>query len=360
MASKWKVGKAKVGLALARKALEEENGDGQAKAKACKKLGLSAVKQGQRAEGIKLLVQATELGLSEGIVWRTLGEEGLAHYVDTGARKFLDLSYSAYEEASHHWDTVTSPAVQLGLGNVYKEYGSYEGALQVYATIITDFPRWHGIAEVTFQSACVLKHMGEFAQAVTYLEYILDSPPRCASALTLLFMLARLYELTERKKEADDAFSAVFKSFKKANEHDGAPSWRRWHTSAGAWRRMAKKYRYVVGIVYSDVDATESLTILLRSNLNREYVAYVPRSLEHNYVMAADTASQALQLEQTHEWDHEMWSLLAKSYVRINETENATSAAEAALALDPYNMETRSCEWQVLRTVVPAKGFLTD
>ena len=246
MAAKWKVGKAKVGLAHARKILDEQGADEQSKGKACKKLGLDAIKRGERAKGIDLLVQATELGISDGVVWRTLGEQSLAHYVDTGNRDFLDHSYSAYEQASHHWDAVTSPAVQLGLGNVYKEYGSYEGALQVYATIITDFPRWHGIAEVTFQSACVLKHMGEFAQAITYLEYILDSPPRCASGLTLLFMLARLYELSERTKEANDAFSAVFKSFKKANEHDGVPSWRRWHASAGAWRRMARKFRCVV------------------------------------------------------------------------------------------------------------------
>ena len=72
---------------------------------------------------------------------------------------------------------------------------------------------------------------------------------------------------------------------------------------------------------------------------------YTLPSLEHNYVMVADTASQSLQLEGTHEWDHETWSLLTKAYLRINETENATSAAEAALALDPYNLETRAREF---------------
>ena len=85
--------------------------------------------------------------------------------------------------------------------------------------------------------------MGEYTQATTYLEYILDSPPRFASGLTLLFMLARLYELSGRVKEANDAYSAVFKSVKNSNEHDDAPSWRRWHASASAWRMMAGKFK---------------------------------------------------------------------------------------------------------------------
>ena len=37
----------------------------------------------------------------------------------------------------------------------------------------------------------------------------------------------------------------------------------------------------------------------------------------------------------------ELWALLAKAYNRINEFENAAGAAEAALALDPYNPMTR-------------------
>ena len=101
-ASKWKVGKAKVGAALARKALEEHSGaDDNSKGQACKKLGLVAIEQGKRAEGIEMLSKAIELGINEGIVWRKLGEESLAHYVDTGERKFLDLSYSSYEQVGN-------------------------------------------------------------------------------------------------------------------------------------------------------------------------------------------------------------------------------------------------------------------
>ena len=81
-------------------------------------------------------------------------------------------------------------------------------------------------------------------------------------------MLARIYELDERPREANDAYSRIFKMMKKVKKHDDAKNWRSWLNKASTWKRFTK--------MFSD---------------------------EKNFILAANCASRALQCENSHEWD---------------------------------------------------------
>eukprot|EP00948_MAST-09A_sp_MAST-9A-sp1_P002268 g2268.t1 len=284
--------------------IRAESGD----VNALKQVGYQHLIDGNREKAVEILEQAVAYGLDDKVAWRRLGEVSMELYEETQKRDYLDKAYYSYEAAVKSWENLSNPKVRAALGNVYKEYGSYEGALEVFSGIITDFPRYEEINLVTFRSACILVHIEEFKQASAYVEYVLDDPPEpFANGMSILFMLARVYELDDRIREANDAYQRIFRTMKKMKKHDDAKSWRQWLGMSAPWKRFTKMFFE-----------------------------------QKNFIMAANVASRALQNENAHEWDEELWAMLAKSYNRINEFDNAANAAEAALALDPYNPMTRS------------------
>ena len=291
---------------------------------------------GNLLEAGKILEQAARNNVSEpGEFWYALGkcryalwEETWDDFIDEdgdGIDDRLEEVVGAYRRGLTFPDMVAAPKIFFATGQAYENYGSFEGAIQMYSHVISGFPQYTLLPNVILKAAAMCRHpkINKLDQATTYFEYLLDKPPLPYDSARIEFILAGCYQRQGRNNLAKDMYSDVLKQTyahpgkksKKTKQNRGKiPNIATWMSDPNMWRERAE-FHFKAGIYTLAVDAM-SQTLRLANNNGR-----------HN-------GNGRHAVATTPEWTD--WELLAISLGRINEKESALQALAKAFALNPY------------------------
>ena len=95
-------------------------------------------------------------------------------------------------------DVALFQRVQVLLAGVKAGRGQFTESLEIYSELITNQAMDGGVEYtfIIFQAAILLKHIGQNAQAIEYLEFLIDDPPvqDGYSKMHILAFLALVYE----------------------------------------------------------------------------------------------------------------------------------------------------------------------
>ena len=214
----WK----KAGAKASRFAFEKKVAKNKKDPQALKQLGISAYKDGDLAEARKRLDESVKAGGKDPNLWRMRG----LVYSDSRRKvlwdddfktilKYSSTAYESFEHALRHVENLSNPDTLLLAGRSCEAKGEWERCIACYSNIVINYPRYVGTNVVTFHAACVMAQAGQFAQACGYMEAVLQQPPEGYVESDAILILARLYEITGRKREANDSYQEVFRQYKK-------------------------------------------------------------------------------------------------------------------------------------------------
>ena len=186
-------------------------------AKTLSKLGAIQLEAGDVDESLKNLRKAVELGYDDGTFWRTYGRALMQSWhrdYDSGDSDPEDAedAVEAFENALKHVENATNPKVYLELASASAAMGAVDGALQVYANVIVNFPQYAGLSVAIFKAAVLSMHpdVADLDVCERYFGDIMMNPPAPYTEALLLFQLARVYEMKGKRKTARAAFREVF------------------------------------------------------------------------------------------------------------------------------------------------------
>ena len=99
---------------------------------------------------------------------------------------------------------------------VYEDFGSFEGSLQMYSHILTNFPDFPGLGITLLRAAALCMHpqLQMINESVRYWEFLLDSPPVPYTQSSILFQLGRAYQLQmtpDSQRKSNEAFRECYK-----------------------------------------------------------------------------------------------------------------------------------------------------
>ncbi len=213
-------------------------------------------------------------------------------------------------------------AVAFRIATIQENVGMIQEALQVYSDLIAAQAMDTGV-DLTFvimKASLLLKHVGNHAQAVEYLEFLLDEPPETEGygRTHILAFLALTYEhhpkrqefATTLKKTYEDLLESYGKDLSKGNKPQ---------TNAKMLDKMLQDKSLGQS---SEVWEMLSLQVIDRC--------------EH--VLAFELMSQAVEKAPT---KHKSLHLLAEISYQLNYIERATMFAERAFDIQPQNVELR-------------------
>lgn len=213
-------------------------------------------------------------------------------------------------------------AIAFRTATIQENVGMIQDALQIYSDLIAAQAMDTGV-DLTFvimKASILLKHVGNHAQAVEYLEFLLDEPPEAEGygRTHILAFLALTYEhhpkrqefATTLKKTYEDLFESYAKDLSKGNKPQ---------TNA---RMLDKMLQDKTMGQSSEVWEMLSLQVIDRC--------------EH--VLAFELMSQAVEKAPT---KHKSLYLLAEVCYQLNYIERAALFAERAFDIQPQNVELR-------------------
>jgi tetratricopeptide (TPR) repeat protein len=306
----------------------------------------------------KVLEEAARNNVEEpGEFWYALGmcryalwEKTWDNFVDEdgdGIDDRLEEVVGAYRRCLAFPEMLKQPRIFFATGQAYENYGSFEGAIQMYSHIISGFPNYEKLSTVILKAAAICRHprINKLDEATKYFEYLLDNPPPPYKSNRIAFILAGCYQRQGRNHLARDMLSDVLKKVydEKKNESKRmkstspgddllisrglkippttaststrikVPTLQVWMSDPNMWRERAQ-FHFNAGIFTLAVDAM-SQTLRLNNN------------------------SQLHEASNTPEWED--WELLAISLRRINEKESALKALERAFNMNPYTQPIR-------------------
>ena len=276
------------------------------------------------------------LGMCRYALWEETWDDFIDEDGD-GIDDRLEEVVGAYRRGLTFPEMAAAPKIFYATGQAYENYGSFEGAMQMYSHIISGFPTYTHLPQVILKAAALCRHprINQIDQATQYFEYLLDNPPPPYDSNRLAFILAGCYQRQGKKRLAKDMFHDVLKKeyeqqrhlrAKKLKESSGTnpllsglnkptttrsakiPNIQTWMSDPNMWRERAQ-FHFKAGIFTLAVDAmSQTLRV---ANTNQQH-----------------------QMSTTPEWED--WELLAISLGRINEKESALKALEKAFNLNPY------------------------
>ena len=309
--------------------------------------GLALFAEDNFQEAGKLLERAVMLDnkAAGGNIWYALGkcrhviwEASWDNFVDddgNGIDDRLEEVVGAYRRALAFPEMLAAPKVFFAVGRAYEDYGSFEGAMQMYSHVLTGFPSWEKRSHVVMQAGSMCRHprVNALDQAIQYFEYLIDDAPPPYTAHRVQFVLAGLYQRQGRVSLAKDMFEDCLKK-----ENDERKR---------LWSKQKK-----------DTPGTGKPTMLPKLAVwIKDPEIWRERARFHfnsgMFPLAVDDMSQALRLASGDdsgmnqhfrprtkpEWED--WELLAISLGRITEKESALKALERAFKLNPYREPVR-------------------
>jgi tetratricopeptide (TPR) repeat protein len=312
----WK----KAGAKASRFAFEKKVAKNKKDPQALKQLGISAYKDGDLAEARKRLDESVKAGGKDPNLWRMRG----LVYSDSRRKvlwdddfktilKYSSTAYESFEHALRHVENLSNPDTLLLAGRSCEAKGEWERCIACYSNIVINYPRYVGTNVVTFHAACVMAQAGQFAQACGYMEAVLQQPPEGYVESDAILILARLYEITGRKREANDSYQEVFRQYKKnvtAEEkkfHGTFQSWRSWYKNPSVWFSISKRFARLECPIFAADAAME----------------------------AAKRGFEGEDLEENG------WVLLARMRIWLSDSASALQSLTQGLTLQPYHMKTR-------------------
>jgi tetratricopeptide (TPR) repeat protein len=275
-------------------------------------------------------------------------------------RKIFEASQRAFAPALRHMENAADPSLLLSAGRCYEGLTDWQGALTIYGSIIAGFPRYEAMTAVVVRAVALLAQLGQLPSAVQYCERILDLPPKGFTQDDMTFILARTYELANRKREAFDTYKEVHRLYNRRQmmlsqqkhetsrlgkeagddqlsfrlgaairqrdqstadevEREGpAPvcsdygsfrAWKSWYESSETWRRRSQRLSLELELPIFGADAI--VEVLRREQLKGGASA-------------------------------ETWLSLARIKERLNDPVVSLQAAVKALEIQPYNHHVRS------------------
>ena len=273
-------------------------------------------------------------------------------------RVVFSAAQRAFAPALRHMENAADPGLLLDAAMCYEGLADWQGALTIYGSIITGFPRYTGMTFVVVRAVAVLAQSGQLPTAAAYIERVLDLPPTQAGFTSddMMFILARVYELAGRRREANDTYKECHRLYTKkqvrilqrrqqrgqnpakaaagdgeidstlvdidpSHLHEGpAPeccdygsfrAWRSWYDSPETWRRRSLRFNTTLRLP----------------------------------IFAADSIVEVLKREQQQQIgggaSAETWLRLSRIKDRMGDKAVSLQAALKALELNRYNLSIR-------------------
>ena len=318
--SLWKRGAAKA----SRFAFENQVKANKADPQALKQAGISAYKSGDLKMARTRLDESVAAGGDDDNLWKTRGvvyeESRNSILFDDDFKTILEFTtkgYESYEQALRHVKNVMNPGTLVEAGLACQNRGEWERAIACYSNVVINFPQYRQTNQVTFLAACVMAQSGQFEKAVQYMEMVLQSPPEGYKEADIIIILARLYEISGRKREANDSYREIHRLYKnnvmnkKVESHGSFQTWKSWHKNATTWMLIAKRFADLRCPIFA-ADAT---------------MEALKRGYESKYQGSGEGENA--------------WILLARMRIWIFDKNAALQSLVSGINQYPYHMKTR-------------------
>ncbi len=203
------------------------------------------------------LFSATTFGTNTAEVWFSLGraQHALWEYtwddvVDEdgdGIDDRLQEAQTSFQNAFKFPLFLSNAKLYFQVAVVYEDFGSFEGALQMYSHILTSFPDYPGLGTTLLRAATLCMHprLQMINESVRYWEFLLDSPPVPYSASSILFQLGRAYQLQggDSVGKSNEAFRECYKIEHNCSIGVAAKNYKKWLSSPETWYARAKFHK---------------------------------------------------------------------------------------------------------------------
>ena len=172
------------------------------------------------------LQSATTFGVNTAEVWFSLGRAQHALWEYTwddvidedgdGVDDRLQEAQTSFQNAFKFPLFLSNANLYFQVAIVYEDFGSFEGSLQMYSHILTNFPDFPGLGITLLRAAALCMHpqLQMINESVRYWEFLLDSPPVPYTQSSILFQLGRAYQLQmtpDSQRKSNEAFRECYK-----------------------------------------------------------------------------------------------------------------------------------------------------
>jgi tetratricopeptide (TPR) repeat protein len=82
-----------------------------------------------------------------------------------------------FQQACTYPENNNNPAAMIEGGNAKVAAGDLVGALKDFSAVVANYPAHPNLSAAICRAACLLTHLGDFAQAAQYFAYVLEDPP---------------------------------------------------------------------------------------------------------------------------------------------------------------------------------------
>ena len=175
-------------------------------------------------EAVVLLKRAVDLGGRDPYLWRVIGKSLLRMWRLRGAETFMHDAREAFEQSMRHPENRKDPEYVYDIAVAYMDFRATEGAINMMAAFIVDFPTCPFLDRVILTAAVCLKQLRSYGECVRLLHNIVDEPPRPYLSGHVLFLLGRVYQLSNHKDLSQQAFAQSFRASLHAGDADGVPT----------------------------------------------------------------------------------------------------------------------------------------
>ena len=300
------------------------------------------------------------LGACRHAAWRASWDD----FVDddgNGIDDRLEQVVSAFRRGLAYPEMLSSPAVFFGVGQAYEDYGSFDGAMQMYTHVLAGFPGFSDRPQVLLRAAVLCRHprVNALPRAVEYLEALLEQPPACYADTEakgrLGFVLAGCYAQQGRAKLARDMYGDCMKADLARRERQRA---------AVARQRRERLQRAAIGAGGATTAGTgvnEEDTQAEKTRLQALLAAQVGDQALPRRSAGASMPTLASWLADPKTWrasarfhfEHELWALAAEHMshcLRLpvpegglhDDAENMTGGEDDNKEWEPW------CDWELL------------
>jgi hypothetical protein len=206
------------------------------------------------------LVSATKFGINSAEVWFSLGraQHALWEYtwddvVDEdgdGVDDRLQEAQISFQNTFKFPLFLSNANLYFQVAVVYEDFGSFEGALQMYSHILTTFPDYPGVGITSLRAAALCMHpkLQMINESVRYWEFLLDSPPVPYTTSSILFQLGRAYQLqagevVDSQRKSNEAFRECYKIEHQCSIGIAAKKYKKWLALPETWHTRAKFHK---------------------------------------------------------------------------------------------------------------------
>eukprot|EP00940_MAST-03C_sp_MAST-3C-sp2_P001752 g1752.t1 len=200
-----------------------------------------------------LLARCCEVGSRDPDVWKLRGDSHIAIWKEQRVARKAHLLHalSCYREALKSKKYSTDPNFLWDVAEVYRCYGSFEGALGVLSQIISTYKTFKAIHVVTHRAAVLLYRIGQYKDSLAYMKHCLLHPPKHYGEAYVLLQTARVFNADENPKAKRELLMKAHAHFIKqkrqnSSEHDcgrkNDDDFQQWAANPKIWIDAAQLY----------------------------------------------------------------------------------------------------------------------